>query len=126
MLCFSLSLARFAIDEHNKKEWEFSLFVAQSDIFRSLWTSSVVVRSCTSPNALLEFSRAVEMKDELADGVLRHLMVEVIDAGNEKSYEAKVWRKPWMGISELQEFKHVDNSASITAGDECGDQISCK
>lgn len=64
-------------------------------------------------------------KDELADGV-HHLMVEVIDAGNDKLYEGKVWRKPWMGITELQEFKHVGHSASITAGNECGDQISCK
>ena len=61
----------------------------------------------------------VEMKDELADGVLHHLMVQVIDAGNVKLYEANVWRKPWMGITELQEFKHVDHS-----GNECGDQIN--
>ncbi|XP_062011404.1 cysteine proteinase inhibitor-like [Rosa rugosa] len=74
------SLARFSIDEHNKKE-----------------------------NALLEFVRVVKAKEEVVVGTLHHLIVEAIDGGKKKLYEAKVWVKPWLGFKEVQEFKHVED-----------------
>ncbi|XP_010520100.1 PREDICTED: cysteine proteinase inhibitor 6 [Tarenaya hassleriana] len=82
------SLARFAVDEHNKKE-----------------------------NALLEFARVVKAKEQVVAGTLHHLTLEVIEAGKKKLYEAKVWVKPWMNFKELQEFKHAGDSPSITSSD---------
>ncbi|KRY02207.1 Cysteine proteinase inhibitor 6, partial [Trichinella patagoniensis] len=70
--------ARFAVDEHNKKE-----------------------------NALLEFVRLVKAKEQVVAGTLHHLTLEAIDAGEKKLYEAKVWVKEWLSYKELQEFKHV-------------------
>ncbi|CAL9113629.1 unnamed protein product [Musa textilis] len=81
-------LARFAVDEHNKKE-----------------------------NALLEFARVVKAKEQVVAGTLHHLTVEAIDAGKKKLYEAKVWVKPWLHFKELQDFKHVGDSGSLTAAD---------
>ncbi|CAL9749712.1 unnamed protein product [Musa acuminata subsp. burmannicoides] len=81
-------LARFAVDEHNKKE-----------------------------NALLEFARVVKAKEQVVTGTLHHLTVEAIDAGKKKLYEAKVWVKPWLHFKELQDFKHVADSGSLTAAD---------
>ncbi|WOL00625.1 cysteine proteinase inhibitor 12-like [Canna indica] len=78
-------LARFAVDEHNKKE-----------------------------NALLEFARVVKAKEQVVAGTLHHLTVEVIDAGKKKLYEAKVWVKPWLHFKELQEFNQVGDSDSVT------------
>ncbi|KAG7948596.1 hypothetical protein I3843_13G015300 [Carya illinoinensis] len=72
-------LARFAVDEHNKKE-----------------------------NAVLEFARVVKAQEQVVVGTLHHLTLEAIDAGKKKIYEAKVWVKPWMNFKELQEFKHAD------------------
>ncbi|KAL6980967.1 hypothetical protein U1Q18_022603 [Sarracenia purpurea var. burkii] len=72
------SLARFAIDEHNRKE-----------------------------NAFLEFARVAKAQEQVVAGTLHHLTLEAIDAGKKKLYEAKVWVKPWMNFKELQEFKHV-------------------
>ncbi|KAJ0978938.1 hypothetical protein J5N97_014412 [Dioscorea zingiberensis] len=72
------NLARFAIDEHNKKE-----------------------------NAVLQFARVVEAKEQVVAGTLHHLTLEAIDAGKKKVYEAKVWVKPWLDFKELQEFKHA-------------------
>ncbi|KAK1278978.1 Cysteine proteinase inhibitor 12 [Acorus gramineus] len=82
------SLARFAIDEHNKKE-----------------------------NALLEFARVVKAKEQVVAGTMHHLTLEAIDAGKKKIYEAKVWVKPWMNFKELHEFKHVEESSSLTSSD---------
>ncbi|XP_022765703.1 cysteine proteinase inhibitor 12-like isoform X2 [Durio zibethinus] len=73
------NLARFAVDEHNKKE-----------------------------NAMVEFVRVVKATEQVVAGTLHHLTVEAIDAGKKKLYEAKVWVKPWLNFKELQEFKHAD------------------
>ena len=85
------NLARFAVDEHNKKE-----------------------------NAMVEFVRVVKATEQVVAGTLHHLTVEATDAGKKKLYEAKVWVKPWMNFKELQEFKHsgdADDSPSFTASD---------
>ncbi|RWV83646.1 hypothetical protein BHE74_00053358 [Ensete ventricosum] len=74
-------LARFAVDEHNKKE-----------------------------NALLEFVRVVKAKEQVVAGTLHHLTVEAVDAGKKKVYKAKVWVKPWLNFKELQEFRHAADS----------------
>ncbi|KAJ9190523.1 hypothetical protein P3X46_001711 [Hevea brasiliensis] len=72
------ALARFAVEEHNKKE-----------------------------NAVLEFARVVKAKEQVVTGTLHHLTIEAIEAGKKKLYEAKVWVKPWLNFKELQEFKHA-------------------
>ncbi|XP_022765702.1 cysteine proteinase inhibitor 12-like isoform X1 [Durio zibethinus] len=75
------NLARFAVDEHNKKE-----------------------------NAMVEFVRVVKATEQVVAGTLHHLTVEAIDAGKKKLYEAKVWVKPWLNFKELQEFKHAGDA----------------
>ncbi|KAJ9565697.1 hypothetical protein OSB04_001663 [Centaurea solstitialis] len=82
------SLARFAVQEHNKKE-----------------------------NALLEFARVVKAQEQVVAGTLHHLTLEIVDAGEKKIYEAKVWVKPWMNFKELQEFKHVGEQTTATPSD---------
>ncbi|KAK9291013.1 hypothetical protein L1049_009196 [Liquidambar formosana] len=82
------SLARFAVDEHNKKE-----------------------------NALLEFARVLKAKEQVVAGKMYHLTLEAIDAGKNKIYEAKVWVKPWMNFKELQEFKHAHDTSSFSSSD---------
>nr|6HJL_G Chain G, Affimer ADB13 [synthetic construct] len=82
-------LARFAVDEHNKKE-----------------------------NALLEFVRVVKAKEQMFswldwEETMYYLTLEAKDGGKKKLYEAKVWVKPallWSphgNFKELQEFKPV-------------------
>ncbi|KAK4783061.1 hypothetical protein SAY86_007435 [Trapa natans] len=85
---FVEDLARFAVDEHNKKE-----------------------------NALLEFARVVKAQEQVVAGTLHHLTIEAMDAGKKKLYEAKVWVKPWMNFKELQEFKHSADVSSFTSSD---------
>ncbi|XP_027355042.1 cysteine proteinase inhibitor 6 [Abrus precatorius] len=82
------ALARFAVDEHNKKQ-----------------------------NALLEFARVVRAREQVVAGTLHHLTLEAIDAGEKKIYEAKVWVKPWMNFKELQEFKPADDAPLFTNAD---------
>ncbi|KAA3478372.1 cysteine proteinase inhibitor 12-like [Gossypium australe] len=82
------NLARFAVDEHNKKE-----------------------------KGMVEFVRVVKATEQVVAGTLHHLTVEAIDGGKKKLYEAKVWVKPWMNVKELQEFKHADGSPSFTTSD---------
>ncbi|KAJ0590029.1 putative Cystatin domain-containing protein [Helianthus annuus] len=72
-------LARFAVDEHNKKE-----------------------------NAMLKLARVVKVQEQVVAGTLHHLTLEVDDdVGNKKIYLAKVWVKPWLNFKELQEFNHI-------------------
>nr|XP_043620635.1 cysteine proteinase inhibitor 12-like [Erigeron canadensis] len=72
-------LARFAVQEHNKKE-----------------------------NAMLEFARVIKAQEQVVAGTMHHLTLEVMDAGKKKICEAKIWVKPWLNFKELSEFKHVD------------------
>nr|6YXW_B Chain B, Affimer K3 [Homo sapiens]6YXW_D Chain D, Affimer K3 [Homo sapiens] len=87
-------LARFAVDEHNKKE-----------------------------NALLEFVRVVKAKEQHSidiwyDFTMYYLTLEAKDGGKKKLYEAKVWVKKlnnshtYKNFKELQEFKPVGDAAA--------------
>ncbi|NP_001106013.1 cystatin 2 precursor [Zea mays] len=76
-------LARFAVDEHNKKA-----------------------------NALLGFEKLVKAKTQVVAGTMYYLTIEVKDGEVKKLYEAKVWEKPWEKFKELQEFKPVEEGAS--------------
>ncbi|KAL9239907.1 hypothetical protein vseg_014180 [Gypsophila vaccaria] len=71
------SLARFAVDEHNKKQ-----------------------------NGVVEFGRVLKAKQQTVAGTVHHFTIEALEEGNKKVYEAKVWVKPWLNFKELQEFKH--------------------
>nr|XP_016493981.1 PREDICTED: cysteine proteinase inhibitor 6-like isoform X2 [Nicotiana tabacum] len=82
------NLAKFAVDEHNKKE-----------------------------NAMIELARVVKAQEQVVAGTLHHLTLEVIDAGKKKLYEAKVWVKPWLNFKELQEFTHVEDVPTLTSSD---------
>ncbi|KAG6535268.1 hypothetical protein ZIOFF_000233 [Zingiber officinale] len=71
-------VARFAVDEHNKKQ-----------------------------NALLEFAHVVKAREQVVARTLHHLTVEAVEGGEKKLYEAKVWVKPWLNFKQVEEFKHV-------------------
>ncbi|GAB2210068.1 hypothetical protein Droror1_Dr00015321 [Drosera rotundifolia] len=82
-------IARFAVDEHNKKE-----------------------------NGLLVFTRVLKVKEQVVAGKLYHLTLEAVDAGKKKIYEAEVWVKPWMNFKQLQEFKQrASDPALFTSAD---------
>ncbi|WCJ20562.1 Cysteine proteinase inhibitor [Euphorbia peplus] len=72
------SLARFAVDDHNTKQ-----------------------------NALLEFKKVVNVKQQVVSGTIYFITMEVSEGGHTKVYEAKVWEKPWLNFKEVQEFKLV-------------------
>ncbi|KAG6787785.1 hypothetical protein POTOM_003830 [Populus tomentosa] len=82
------NLARFAVDEHNKKE-----------------------------NAILEFARVVKTKEQVVAGTMHHLTIEAIEAGKKKIYEAEVWVKPWLNFMELKKFKHAGDVPVFTSSD---------
>ncbi|XP_010543916.1 PREDICTED: cysteine proteinase inhibitor 7 [Tarenaya hassleriana] len=66
-------IARFAVQEHNKRE-----------------------------NAFLEFAGVLKATEQAVAGKLYHLTLEAIEAGSKKVYEAKVWVKPWMNFHVLR------------------------
>ncbi|KAF8026399.1 hypothetical protein BT93_F3015 [Corymbia citriodora subsp. variegata] len=74
-------LARFAVEEHNKKE-----------------------------NTMLQFVKVVNAKQQVVAGTMYYITIEATDCGVEKVYEAKVWVKPWMDFKEVQEFKLVGDA----------------
>ncbi|KAL3850208.1 hypothetical protein ACJIZ3_012090 [Penstemon smallii] len=74
-------LARFAIQEHNNKQ-----------------------------NALLEFKKVTNVKEQVVAGTMYYITLEAADGGKNKVYEAKVWVKPWMNFKEVQEFKLVGDA----------------
>ncbi|KAG6519630.1 hypothetical protein ZIOFF_023127 [Zingiber officinale] len=80
-------VARFAVDEHNKKQ-----------------------------NALLEFACVVKAREQVVAGTLHHLTVAAVEGGEKKLYEAKVWVKPWLNFKQVEEFKHVgeQGKSSVT------------
>ncbi|XP_012574834.1 cysteine proteinase inhibitor-like [Cicer arietinum] len=77
------SLARYAVEEHNKKQ-----------------------------NSLLEFERVISAKQQVVSGTLHHITLEAKDGVNKKVYEVKVWEKSWMNFKEVQEFKLVEDASA--------------
>ncbi|KAJ8446825.1 hypothetical protein Cgig2_016135 [Carnegiea gigantea] len=74
-------LAQFAVNEHNNKA-----------------------------NALIEFHRVVNAKEQVVSGTMYYITLEAKDGDKVKVYEAKVWVKPWMNFKEVQEFKYVGDA----------------
>ncbi|MED6125317.1 hypothetical protein PIB30_067358 [Stylosanthes scabra] len=77
------TLARFAVDEHNKKQ-----------------------------NALLEFKRVISAKQQVVSGTLHHITLAATSGDSNKVYEAKVWEKPWLNFKEVQEFKLAGDASN--------------
>ncbi|KAL2322316.1 hypothetical protein Fmac_026695 [Flemingia macrophylla] len=75
------SLARFAVEDHNKKQ-----------------------------NTLLEFGRVINAKQQVVSGTVYTITLEAKDGGQKKVYEAKVWEKAWLNFKEVQEFKLVGDA----------------
>ena len=63
---------------------------------------------------MLEFVRVVKAKEQVVAGTLHHLVVEAIDGGKKKLYEAKVWVKPWLNFKQVQEFKHAGDPETVS------------
>ncbi|GAB2211959.1 hypothetical protein Droror1_Dr00025299 [Drosera rotundifolia] len=80
------SLAKFAVDQHNSKE-----------------------------NALLEFKKVVNTKQQVVAGTMYYITLEATDGGKKKVYEAKVWVKPWMNFKEVQEFKYLGDAPAASS-----------
>nr|CAD21441.1 putative cysteine proteinase inhibitor [Rumex obtusifolius] len=79
------SLAKFAVEDHNKKQ-----------------------------NAMLEFSKVVNTKEQVVAGTMYYITLEATDGGKKKVYEAKVWVKPWMNFKQVQEFKLLGDQGSTS------------
>ncbi|GMJ07047.1 ARABIDOPSIS THALIANA PHYTOCYSTATIN 6, cystatin B [Hibiscus trionum] len=77
------NLARFAVDEHNKKG-----------------------------NAMLQFKKVTNLKQQVVSGTMYYITLEAMDGDKMKVYEAKVWEKPWMNFKELQDFKLIGDAAA--------------
>uniref|UniRef100_M1A5K0 Cysteine proteinase inhibitor n=1 Tax=Solanum tuberosum TaxID=4113 RepID=M1A5K0_SOLTU len=65
-------LARFAIQDHNKKE-----------------------------NAHLEFVEVLNVKEQVVVGMMCYITLEATDAGYTKIYETKIWVKEWENFKEV-------------------------
>lgn len=63
-------------------------------------------------NALLEFGRVLNTKQQVVQGMMYYITLEATDGGEKKTYEAKIWVKPWENFKEVQEFKPVDAATS--------------
>ncbi|KAL3335829.1 hypothetical protein AABB24_031850 [Solanum stoloniferum] len=71
-------LARFAVQDYNKKE-----------------------------NAHLEFVEVLNVKEQVVAGMMYYITLVVTDAGYKKIYETKIWVKEWENFKEVQEFKQI-------------------
>jgi len=68
-------------------------------------------------NKLLELARVVKVQEQVVAGTLHHLTLEVVEAGEKKLYQAKIWVKPWLNFKELQEFTHIGEHTTTSPSD---------
>lgn len=61
-------------------------------------------------NSMLEFGSVVNTKEQVVAGTIYYITLEATDGGKKKTFEAKVWVKPWMNFKEVQEFKPVGDA----------------
>lgn len=67
-------------------------------------------------NALLEFGKVVNVKEQVVAGAIYFITLEATDGGKKKVYEAKIWVKAWENFKQLQEFKLLgDGSVGSSA-----------
>ncbi|CAJ2639655.1 unnamed protein product [Trifolium pratense] len=78
------SLARFAVDQHSKKE-----------------------------NAIVEFVKVVNAKIQDVAGVLYYITLEAKVGEKVNVYEAKILEQGWRDLKELIEFKLVGDAPSV-------------
>ncbi|KAL3366981.1 hypothetical protein AABB24_011614 [Solanum stoloniferum] len=71
-------LARFAVQDYNKKE-----------------------------NAHLEFVEVLNVKEQVVAGMMYYITLVATDAGYKKIYKTKIWVKEWENFKEVQEFKQI-------------------
>ncbi|KAG5120806.1 hypothetical protein JHK84_039146 [Glycine max] len=81
------NLARFAVEEQNKRE-----------------------------NSVLEFVRVISAKQQVVAGVNYYITLEAKDGLIKNEYEAKVWVREWLNSKELLEFKPVNVSSTPIGG----------
>ncbi|XP_069155535.1 multicystatin-like [Solanum lycopersicum] len=74
-------LARFAVQDYNKKE-----------------------------NAHLEFVENLNVKEQVVAGIIYYITLVATDAGKKKIYETKILVKGWENFKEVQEFKLVGDA----------------
>ncbi|XP_047306300.1 uncharacterized protein LOC124909691 [Impatiens glandulifera] len=98
-------LARFAVDDHNKKQNSLLEFV------KVVKAQEQVVVGTLHPRPEPR-TEAQAKKKSCIRHCLHHLTIEAIDGGNKKLYDTKIWVKPWMNFKEVQEFKHAGSGAS--------------
>ncbi|KAH1215840.1 Cysteine proteinase inhibitor [Glycine max] len=108
-------LARFAVEEHNKKQPSCTIVKCVRDAnlfkqFREIVNTSGFLLSFHFVNALLEFEKVVSAKQQVVSGTLYTITLEAKDGGQKKVYEAKVWEKAWLNFKEVQEFKLVGDA----------------
>ncbi|PON74094.1 Cystatin [Parasponia andersonii] len=77
------NLARFAVDDHNKKQ-----------------------------NSVLQFVKVVNTKEQVVAGTVYYITLEALNGSEKKVYETKVWEKPWLNFKEVQDFKLVGDAPS--------------
>ncbi|KAH0664371.1 hypothetical protein KY284_029302 [Solanum tuberosum] len=80
-------LARFAVQDHNKKE-----------------------------KAHLEFVEVLNVKEQVVAGMMYYITLAATDAGKKKIYEAKIWVKEWEDFKKVVEFKLVDDDSAKPGG----------
>ena len=66
-------------------------------------------------NALLEFVKVVNVKQQVVSGTKYYITLEALDGDKKKVYEAKVWEKLWLNFKELQEFNFIGDAASYAS-----------
>ena len=78
-----------------------------------MWASvSLVGTFDCFQNAVLQFQKVVNVKEQVVAGTIYYITLEALDGGQKKVYEAKVWIKPWMDFKEVQDFKLVGDASS--------------
>jgi acyl-CoA hydrolase len=67
----------------------------------------------------MTFSKVVAAKEQVVQGTMYYLTVEVMEDGKPKLYDAKVWVKPWEGYKELESFVPSVSQIDTAAKADC-------
>lgn len=68
----------------------------------------------------ISFSKLLSAKEQVVQGTMYYLTIEVLEGGVPKQYDAKVWVKPWEDFKELESFvpsspSHYDPAVDLAA-----------
>uniref|UniRef100_M1A5P8 Cysteine proteinase inhibitor n=1 Tax=Solanum tuberosum TaxID=4113 RepID=M1A5P8_SOLTU len=112
-------LARFAIQDYNKKQNAHLEFVENLNVKEQVVAGImyyITLAATDDAGKKKIYKKVLNVKQQIVAGIMYYITLAAIDAGKKKIYEAKIWVKEWEDFKKVVEFKLVGDDIAKLGG----------